>query len=216
MDIEDLTQKKHVNIDNIKVSIFLIIPSIAKKADEHDKEMLQRLLSRSNGPTRVQMLKWTLQNPALAPLLDAIPRVGSIQVDGAADDVTGALSLVEKHIVRGCLEELDCFGGFFPRTSFPIIDAFLQTSSFTSLRVNVEEHDHAKELARLIARILNQRWSAFRKITVRANVFMSLEFTMEMIRKTERKKEDRRPVDIKMITLSDSVGFSISVEVKRW
>uniref|UniRef100_A0A1I7ZB11 DHC_N1 domain-containing protein n=1 Tax=Steinernema glaseri TaxID=37863 RepID=A0A1I7ZB11_9BILA len=165
--IEDMLRKKHTTLSSITIERSFDVPPEAEKIDDQKKEMLQRLLRRSNGLTSVNLSELPKGAPALVDILEAIPRVWNLVFDPEVEDVFTAVSLVEKHARQRCLKQLNSLQ-ILQRKLFPLVKAFLKECEFSGFVVNfvLEEEDFTKEMIRLIADNLKKRMARVLQVGV--------------------------------------------------
>uniref|UniRef100_A0A1I7ZGS7 F-box domain-containing protein n=1 Tax=Steinernema glaseri TaxID=37863 RepID=A0A1I7ZGS7_9BILA len=184
LSVDDLCQRKHVNVLKVIVSSAPDLNLVAEKIDEQTKEKLLRLLRRSNGLTTLIVRDWPNDAPALTTLLEALPRIQEITFHRykMAENVAAVHSILEKHVQRRCLSRINFWDHPIPKVLFPVVLDFAKDPKFIALEgvVPSNEEDFAKELIRLFAANAKKRHFTSEKIFVAASPLLLDEFKKEI------------------------------------
>uniref|UniRef100_A0A1I7YW12 Radical SAM protein n=2 Tax=Steinernema glaseri TaxID=37863 RepID=A0A1I7YW12_9BILA len=181
--VEDILQKKHVNVAKIVVLSKPHVPRGVYMIDEQ-KNMLKRLLSRSNGLTCVEIENCT---PLMGEILEAIPRVKDLILQNAAECNPVVLALVEKHVQSLVLLGLGT--AVVPRSFFPVIRKFLVECEFDVFEAGFarEDEDFAREIMKPIAASLKKRVEGLNPCVL----VKGSQLLVEYLEKTLRVEDER-------------------------
>uniref|UniRef100_A0A1I7Y8U8 FTH domain-containing protein n=1 Tax=Steinernema glaseri TaxID=37863 RepID=A0A1I7Y8U8_9BILA len=159
--IEDLLAKKHINISFLGVIDDTAQLCGPKKIDKEQSKLLQRLLSRSNGNTRLHLKICLWKSPELDTILGAIPRVVEANPRNTANvaENPSILSLLTRHIQSGNLRKLNFSFEPVHRSFFPVIRQFFKEVKITYFRgcFVQEDEQFAKEVVSLISGKLKRK-----------------------------------------------------------
>uniref|UniRef100_A0A1I7Z707 FBD domain-containing protein n=1 Tax=Steinernema glaseri TaxID=37863 RepID=A0A1I7Z707_9BILA len=181
---EELLQKKRTSLTTLTIYIPLPdFPQKAEKMDDQNNAMLQNLLRRSNGLTKVDLTYWTWHAPLLTALLEAIPRIRSIEFSyrRTFKDGPAMLPLVEKHVRQRCLRKL-LFYGPLPGNMLPVARVFLKEAEFYQFKMFdiSEERESDNEVITLIAEKLKKQRAQQRRVVVLSTPFLLDKMKKEM------------------------------------